>query len=128
MHNANQVIEQTESNALDVLLANVDDHLRVLLDLKSRANLSEASGIVVKYFYSEQRINSLHQDNRFKPKNFVQQQVKPQNQNAFIHKETQRTNPMQFVSPKYNPYNNTATFNQNTTPRFNNTFAQNHTS
>lgn len=113
-----------------MLLANVDDHLRVLLDLKSPKNLSEASDIVVKYFYSEQRISSLHQDNRFKPKHFVQQQVKPQNQNAFTHtqRETQRINPMQFVNPKNNPYNHTAAFNQNTTPRFNNTFAQNHTS
>lgn len=65
------LMEQTEGNALDVLMANVDDKLRLLLDIRQPNNLAQASDIVIRHFYNDQRINSLQFDNRQKQKTFI---------------------------------------------------------
>lgn len=41
------LIEQTEENALDVLMANADDKLWLLLDIRQPKNLTEASDVVL---------------------------------------------------------------------------------
>ncbi|KAB0800483.1 hypothetical protein PPYR_06223 [Photinus pyralis] len=61
------LMEQNEGNALGVLLSNVDDKVRLLLEIGNAKNLTEASDIVVRHFYNEQRINSMHHDSRQRP-------------------------------------------------------------
>lgn len=60
------LMDQVEGNALDILLANVDDKLRLLLDIRDPKTLTQASDVVIKAFYNEQRINSMQTDNRHK--------------------------------------------------------------
>ncbi|KAF5294593.1 hypothetical protein FQA39_LY13352 [Lamprigera yunnana] len=58
------LIEQNEGNALDVILANVDNELRTKLDLKEPNNLIKATNVISRQYYSEQKIISLQEVHR----------------------------------------------------------------
>lgn len=63
------VIDQNEANAVDVLLVNVDDNLRNMLELKEIKKLTEAEDIIIKYFYNRQRITSIQEEHKTKNPN-----------------------------------------------------------
>ncbi|GJQ71448.1 hypothetical protein Trydic_g11173 [Trypoxylus dichotomus] len=56
------LINQNELNALDVLAANSDNNLRLLLDIKPANNLASATDIVIRHYHNEQRIRTLSQN------------------------------------------------------------------
>ncbi|XP_050505257.1 glycosyltransferase-like protein gnt13 [Diabrotica virgifera virgifera] len=58
------LIEQNEGNALDVLMGNVNDSLRTILDMQNPRNMNHACETINRYYYREQRLNSLYQDNK----------------------------------------------------------------
>lgn len=114
--NKKLLIEHNELNSLDVLLVNVDDKLRTILDIKSPKSLNEACDVVMKHFYNEQRINSLQENfnrntnNNSKPKLIEpQQRFMPQNLSNFSNMHFNNNplrNPPQFYqsfqhSPQY---------------------------
>ncbi|KAF2901395.1 hypothetical protein ILUMI_04793 [Ignelater luminosus] len=53
------LIDQNKLNAVDLLAANFNNRLRLLLDLKQPDDLSEASDLVLRHFHNETRINAL---------------------------------------------------------------------
>ncbi|KAK9711421.1 Integrase zinc binding domain [Popillia japonica] len=53
------LISQNELNALDILAANSDDGIRLILDIKAPATLAEASEAVTRHFHNNTRINNL---------------------------------------------------------------------
>ncbi|KAL1489539.1 hypothetical protein ABEB36_013493 [Hypothenemus hampei] len=75
------LMNQNELNTLDVLSANTDDNLRLLLDLKQPNTLTAASDIVIRHFHNEMRINSLsrRQNNNIHTTNKPQFPSQPMN-------------------------------------------------
>lgn len=53
------LINQNELNALDILAANSDDGLRLILDLKAPTTLTESAELVTRQHYNDVRINNL---------------------------------------------------------------------
>ncbi|KAL1491837.1 hypothetical protein ABEB36_012372 [Hypothenemus hampei] len=83
------LMNQNELNALDVLSANTDDNLRLLLDLKQPNTLTTASDVVIRHFHNEMRINSLsrRQNNNFHPTaktTNVNRKPQPRTYNNFV--------------------------------------------
>lgn len=56
------LIRQNELNALDVLAANSDNTLRLLLDIRQPATISEATSVVMRHQHNEHRIKTLTQN------------------------------------------------------------------
>ncbi|GJQ75525.1 hypothetical protein Trydic_g17611 [Trypoxylus dichotomus] len=53
------LISQNELNSLDILAANSDEGLRLVLDIKTPTTLSDASEIVTQHFHNDARIRNL---------------------------------------------------------------------
>ncbi|GJQ69649.1 hypothetical protein Trydic_g3608 [Trypoxylus dichotomus] len=53
------LINQNELNSLDILAANSDEGLRLVLDIKTPTTLSDASEIVTRHFHNDTRIRNL---------------------------------------------------------------------
>lgn len=131
------LINQNELNALDILAANSDDGLRLILDIRTPATLAEASEVVTRHFHNDTRINNLFRrsDNsrtinkppqiqlpkqnlpQFKPIPFQNRATFFPPNNPYIHRQNPST-----AFPNYPPQNmfsNQSNFNR-TIPRQNN--------
>ncbi|GJQ65376.1 hypothetical protein Trydic_g7487 [Trypoxylus dichotomus] len=75
------LIGQNELNALDVLAANSDNTLRLLLDIKQPNTLANASDIVLRHHHNEIRINTLilNQNTQATPKSNPSTKFPPKN-------------------------------------------------
>lgn len=95
------VIDQNEANAVDVLLINVDDNLRNILELKETKKLTDAEDIITKHFYNRQRITSIQEEHKTK------------------HPNPQRIMTAKPVNPPFNPFNTPRLnyFNTNSFPK-----------
>lgn len=79
------LMEQNEGNSIDILLANVDEKTRTILDIKVPKTFTEASDIISRLYYNDQRINSLNPENKVKTKtNFIPHKPHNQNSNYFL--------------------------------------------
>ncbi|XP_072397971.1 uncharacterized protein [Diabrotica undecimpunctata] len=63
------LMDQTESNSIDILLANVDEKTRTILEIREPRTFIQASDIISRQFYNDQRIQSLNPFNKFNKRN-----------------------------------------------------------
>ncbi|CAH1995213.1 unnamed protein product [Acanthoscelides obtectus] len=98
---------QNELNALDVLTANCDDRLRLLLDIQQPSDLSDATNVVTKHFYNEMRIDALTKRQNFgHPSHFQSHSHKPRRYN-YNNSSRQNYYPSQRHNPTYTQPNTT---------------------
>ncbi|XP_072377074.1 uncharacterized protein [Diabrotica undecimpunctata] len=62
------LIEQNEGNSVDILLCNVDEKTRTILEIHNPGTFIQASDILTRQFYNDQRIQSLNPLNKYKGK------------------------------------------------------------
>lgn len=112
------LMTQNDLNALDVLTANSDERLRLLLDIKQPQNLIAASDVVIRHSHNEMRVNSLIRTTQgnfrkpFIPKNSYNHRPQQFQQNH--NYESARSN--NYV-PRYNHNNQNYSHSQyNQTP------------
>lgn len=115
------LINQNELNALDILTANSDDNLRLLLDIKQPVDLSDAYDLVIKHFHNQSRINALtkrheftRQTSKIQNMSNFKQNINPQTNMSYYPRINYQSFPRQFTYNQQNPsYQNYQTPNQN---------------
>nr|CAI5864050.1 unnamed protein product [Callosobruchus analis] len=117
------LIDQNELNSLDVLTANCDDKLRLLLDIQQPSDLSQASNVVTKHFYNEMRIDALtrrhdHRHNHLQPSYSFRPRQNNYNASSYPRPQHPHHQTLQSHHTSYS-YNNPTQHNQFTS-NFNN--------